>query len=202
VASTEPEITKWYTRARRFPQLIGRTSDGAKIPFGPYTYTQVLVFAGILIVGSKTMGLWGRFGVVGNGATLLGVAFGVTFALGKVPIGARSPISMLLGAIAALTSPADGKVGGRKVALRRPHRVVSRLTVQQPVRAAADSAPTPGPVPPPAHPKTEPAHRRRRPSRLRVPGRGHAAEPPQQRPIPVELTNVQRLLAAPQRQER
>jgi len=202
VASTEPEITKWYTSARRFPQLIGRTSDGAKIPFGPYTYTQVLVFAGILIVGSKTMSLWGRFGTVGNVVTLVGLAFGVTFALGKIPIGARSPISMLLGAITALTSPADGKVGGRKVALRRPHRVAARLTVQMPVVAAAEPAPAPRPVSPPAHPKTEPAHRRRRPSRLRLAGRGHSAEPPEPRPIPVELTNVQRLLAAPQRQER
>ena len=32
---------KWYTRARKFPQLIGRTPDGTRIPGGPYTYTQV-----------------------------------------------------------------------------------------------------------------------------------------------------------------
>ena len=25
------EVVKWYTRARRFPQLIGKTPDGARI---------------------------------------------------------------------------------------------------------------------------------------------------------------------------
>jgi len=29
------EVVKWYTRARRFPQLIGKTPDGARLWGGP-----------------------------------------------------------------------------------------------------------------------------------------------------------------------
>ena len=60
------EVVKWYTRARRFPQLIGKTPDGARLWGGPYTYTQVIVAAVVIVVGIQTAGLWGQFGLIGN----------------------------------------------------------------------------------------------------------------------------------------
>ena len=38
--STSREVVKNYTRARKFPQLLGMTPDGKKLPGGPYSYTQ------------------------------------------------------------------------------------------------------------------------------------------------------------------
>ena len=67
-----PEIVKWYTRARKFPQLIGKTPDGAKLWGGPYTYTQVVGASVVLVVGLKTISLWGSFGLVGNALVVLG----------------------------------------------------------------------------------------------------------------------------------
>ena len=58
------EVVKWYTRARRFPQLIGKTADGTTIWGGPYTYTQAGVGAAVLIIGSQTIDWWGQFGLV------------------------------------------------------------------------------------------------------------------------------------------
>ena len=51
---------KWYTRARKFPQLIGRTPDGTRIPGGPYTYLQVAAGVGMAAVLAATTGLWAR----------------------------------------------------------------------------------------------------------------------------------------------
>ena len=74
----DTEVVKWYTRARRFPQLIGRTPDGARIWGGPYTYTQFFGGVAVLVVGAKTVGVWGQFGVIGNALLLLAVAYTVT----------------------------------------------------------------------------------------------------------------------------
>lgn len=119
----ETEIVRWYTRARRFPQLIGRTPDGMKIPFGPYTITQALGAAGVLFVGTKTVSLWAHFGFVGN--TFIGVVATVAtvWGLGRIPLGARNPISVVAGLGKALFAPRTGRVGGRPVRPRRPHRL-------------------------------------------------------------------------------
>ena len=66
------EVVKWYTRARRFPQLIGKTPDGATIWGGPYTYTQVIAGVAFIVIGSKTTWLWGHFGLLGNALILVG----------------------------------------------------------------------------------------------------------------------------------
>src|SRR5450759_686655 len=58
VTAPAPEVVKYYTRARKFPQLIGRTPDGAKIWGGPYTFTQAISAGVVLFVGVNTMGLW------------------------------------------------------------------------------------------------------------------------------------------------
>lgn len=111
------EVVKWYTLARRFPQVIGRTSDGAKIPGGPYTYSQVFVGVGLLVGGLKTTGLWAHFGTVYNGMLLVLVTAGVVVGLGRLPLANRSPLAMGLGAYRAVAASASGTIAGRPAAL-------------------------------------------------------------------------------------
>jgi hypothetical protein len=124
-----PEVVKWYTRARKFPQLIGRTPDGAKIWGGPYTITQAIGLGLTLLVGANTMSLWGGSGVVGNAFILWIAAVGVVIVLGRLPVGARNPIAVVAGAVRALTAPQYGRLGGKPVRLRRPHQVRHRVVV-------------------------------------------------------------------------
>lgn len=139
------EVVKWYTRARRFPQLIGRTPDGTKIPGGPYTFTQVLGGAAFLVVAWKTLPLWGAFGLIGNAMVMLVATWLLIVGLGRIPIGARNPLSLAEGAVRALTAPTAGRVGGREVRIRRPHRARTVLVVSRP-NVSKTPAPTPPPV--------------------------------------------------------
>jgi hypothetical protein len=132
VTAPAPEVVKYYTRARKFPQLIGRTPDGAKIWGGPYTFTQAISAGVVLFVGVNTMGLWAHHGLIGNALILLGLAYGVVLVLGRIPPGARNPLAVLAGVVHALAAPRTGRVAGRAVRVRRPHRVRHRITVLRP----------------------------------------------------------------------
>ena len=83
-STAPPEVVRWYTRARKFPQLLGHT-DGAKIPGGPYTHTQVIGGAVVLVLGAKTMRWWGHAGFIGNVLLLGGATAVVVFGLGRLP---------------------------------------------------------------------------------------------------------------------
>lgn len=169
----ETEVVKWYTRARRFPQLIGKTHDGTPLWGGPYTYTQVIVGVGILIVGVKTTSLWGRFGLIGNALLLLSMAYGVVLLVGRLPIGSRNPLSVGAGAVRAWSAPRLGRQGGTPVRARRPTRVTrSVLTV---TTSGSPTLEVQDPPPPAATAEPPPAA---------------TVEPP-----PVVLTGVQKLLA-------
>lgn len=142
-----PDIVKWYTRARKFPQLIGRTPDGTKIWGGPYTVTQAVGAGLILFVGLNTMSLWASFGMIGNFLILGAVTYGSVLLLGRIPVGSRSPLSIAAGLSRAVTSPPTGRLGGRAVRIRRPHVLrhsvvlaISDLPTPQP---AAEAAPVP-----------------------------------------------------------
>lgn len=104
---------RWYTRARKFPQLIGRTPDGTRIPGGPYTYTQVGVGAVVGVVLSQTMWLWAHAGMVGNTVFAIGATAGAVFLSGKLPPGMRNPLVLGSG-ISRLVS-GGFKVNGKKV---------------------------------------------------------------------------------------
>lgn len=174
------EVVKWYTRARRFPQLIGKTPDGASIWGGPYTYTQVGVGVGLLFLGSKTIWLWGRFDLLTNALLLLGLTYGAVLLVGRLPVGSRNPLSILTGVIRALTAPCYGTLNGAPFRPTPPHVARSRLVISQEPPPAAEAvnqpasheALTPAPAPAPSPPV--PSH---------------------YRPAPA-LTGVQRLLAA------
>lgn len=135
------EVVKWYTLARRFPQVIGRTSDGARIPGGPYTYTQVFVGVGLLVGGLKTTAVWAHFGTMYNGMLLLVVTATVVATLGRLPLASRNPWAMVQGAYRAVSASRSGTIGGRPVAVPRPGRTSTRVAVQTP-----SSLPEPAPV--------------------------------------------------------
>lgn len=133
------EVVKWYTRARKFPQLIGRTSDGFKIPGGPYTFTQVGVGVTVLMLGQQTARLWAHFGLMLNVVVLLGVTWAAIALSGRLPIGARNPLSIAEGALQAVMAPRTGKVAGRTVTIRRPHRA-GRTRIGTPAQREASTA--------------------------------------------------------------
>lgn len=144
-----PDIVKWYTRARKFPQLIGRTPDGTKIWGGPYTVTQAVGAGLILFVGLNTMSLWASFGMIGNFLILGAVTYGSVLLLGRIPVGSRSPLSIAAGLSRAVTSPPTGRLGGRAVRIRRPHVLrhsvvlaISDLPTPQPATEVAEAAAT------------------------------------------------------------
>lgn len=194
----ETMTVRWYTRARRFPQLIGRTPDGARLPGGPYTIPQVLAAAGVFIGGAMTRSAWGAWGMVGDTLLLLAIAGGVGFAVGKIPLGGRNPLTACLGAIEAATAPPLGKIAGRPVRVRRPHRLSHRVLAMHPVNGASldrdvDVDEQGAAEPPIKAPSTTPEHQAG-PTPPPAPMPPVVSVPPARRP----LTGVQALLAAAQ----
>ena len=149
--SPAPEPARWYSGARRFPQLIGRTPDGARIPGGPYSVHQVVAATALLIIAARTLDTWARFGLFGNAAVFIGAMWLVVWGTGAIPLGARNPLSMAAGAWSALTAPPVGRIDGRAVRLPTPTRVTHRTTLPQQAGA------TPGANPAPPAPRDEPA---------------------------------------------
>jgi len=123
------ERVKWFTLARKFPQLIGRTPDGAHIPGGPYTITQAVGGLIVLVVGYYSMGLWANFGVLGNYTLLLALTGAVIFGLGRIPLGARNPAAIGMGAFRAVAAPQRGRLRGRPVRIRRPRQLRHRVVI-------------------------------------------------------------------------
>ena len=123
------ERVKWFTLARKFPQLIGRTPDGARIPGGPYTITQAVGGLIVLVVGYYSMGLWANFGVLGNYTLLLALTGAVIFGLGRIPLGARKPAAIGMGAFRAVAAPQRGRLRGRPVRIRRPRQLTHRVVI-------------------------------------------------------------------------
>lgn len=135
------EVVKWFTHARKFPALIGRTSDGKRIPGGPYTPTQLIVAAVVAWLASKTTWVWARFDRVGDLVVFAVLVGAPVFLLGRLPIGSRNPVRVLAGAVAAVTTPRGGRINGSPV--RPPKRSIAG----GPVAIPAVPAPLP-PAPP------------------------------------------------------
>lgn len=123
-------VVKMFTKARNFPQLIGKAPDGRKIPGGPYTLTQ---FVGAGIAGGLlwlTQSLWAQGSVITNGAIFLGVTGGTLWALGRLPQGARNPISVVRGVGRAATGAmSPSKINGEPIRIKRPHAVLGSVII-------------------------------------------------------------------------
>ncbi|MFC3963094.1 hypothetical protein [Nocardia jiangsuensis] len=78
------DVVKVFTPIKRVPTVIGKSQNGQKLPFGPYTLPQVAAgMAGLLLTGIGTMTL------PANPAVTFGIGTAVTvlivFAGGLVP---------------------------------------------------------------------------------------------------------------------
>lgn len=174
-------MARFYTVALRIPQLIGRTPDGTKLPFGPYTIPQMVVGAVAAVVLWNTTALWARFGLIGNLVLAAGLLFAAVWGTGRMPPGLRNPLVIVGGWIHAI-----GRVGATApmVQLRKPRVVRGQVSMFTDgsgwVEPAADEDPAPQAAESP------------KPARTR-PELPHVNEPAQAG-LPV-LTGVQRLLA-------
>lgn len=129
---------KWYTRARKFPQLIGRTPDGTRIPGGPYTFLQVGAGAAVVAVMTQTTWLWARGDMISNVVVLVAVFAGTVFFTGKLPPGARSPMFLIAG-VSRLLSRGQ-RLNDRPIRLPRM-RWVAEASVDLSVAGAPESVP-------------------------------------------------------------
>lgn len=128
---------RWYTSARRFPQLIGRTPDGSKLPGGPYTILQLVAAAVTVFVLWHTAWAWARFGFISNLLVAAGLLFGSVWLAGRLPYGMRNPLVIVGGWLSA----SERAMGGARppVRLRRP-RLARGGQVVMITDWAADSA--------------------------------------------------------------
>jgi hypothetical protein len=121
------ENARFYTAARRIPQLIGKLPGGGHLWGGPYTAPQVGVFLGSVWLLWKTHTLWGRFGFFMNIAVAVGVVFVATWAAGRIPTTGRNPLSMGLDAVGLVAGPA--RLLGADLEESRPTVIKHRITV-------------------------------------------------------------------------
>lgn len=125
-----PSVARFYTAARRIPVLIGKI-NGARIPGGPYTLTQIVVGGIVLWIGYKTAGLWGAglYPLV-RMTVLAGIAFGATWATGKIPTTRRRLMDLASDFSAALSLPELGTYQGKRISIARPHMVGGTVLLQ------------------------------------------------------------------------
>lgn len=114
---------KWFTSARKFPQLIGRTPDGSRLPGGPYTITQVVVAGVTGVLLWNTTWLWARFGLAGNLVVGPSLLFAAVWAAGKIPFDMRNPLVVASGWASVIWRLGDP--GGFR--LPPPHRGRSKV---------------------------------------------------------------------------
>ncbi|MBW4818330.1 hypothetical protein [Rhodococcus qingshengii] len=191
--STSREVVKNYTRARKFPQLLGMTPDGKKLPGGPYSYTQFVGAGLVALVLWKTPGIWATGSLIRNVFVFLALVGVTAWGLGKLPIGGRNPLSMVAGVSKALGSPAQApKVAGPTP--RRPRvRALAGMVTVVPV-------PSLGATPVVEHiPNARPVRIESEPACHTPPERRRVSPPSIPRPPlatqPAASTSVQRLVA-------
>lgn len=151
---------KWFTAARKFPQLIGRTPDGGKLWGGPYTITQVAVGVVGIVVLWNTTWLWARFSFVGNLMVGPGLVIALVYGVGKLPFGMRNPLVVGAGWVKAaerlVSNPSPARVP-------RPHRTAGPvLMIAEDLSTAEPATPVVAPVETESltqagHPSSDPA---------------------------------------------
>lgn len=176
-------VARFWTRARRFPKLIGKGVNGDKIPGGPYTTTQAIGGAATIWILWKTIGLWGSGQIIVDLVFLAAASWGMLWILGRLPLNSRNPLIAATGIAGAASSPRRGNLAGR--ALTDSRFGLSRRRIlpspAAPVWSTADLVPTTTQVSPAS---TTTASAEPRPS-----------ETPPQVADPAPLTGLQQLLA-------
>lgn len=129
---SKEEIARFYTRSRRFPKMIGRMTDGSRIPGGPYTLTQVGFGGAVLLVLLLTRTLWTTGAVLLDLALIAGIAWGVTWVVGLLPMTRRNVVLAFVDAAAAMLKPFGGRYQDRPIRLSRPHRAIGITLMSAP----------------------------------------------------------------------
>jgi len=161
-SSAEPTpqlVGHCYTKARRFPLVIGKLPGGGRIPGGPYSLHQIGAMVVAAIVLKQTSAIWAHFGPL-NLVVFVAVPYGLAFALRHARIDGRSPVWAAVGWLSYLSAPRGGRLRGRPLRPVRTRRQVGRFRFGQ--------------VPPDAVRATAPAGRRSRRAQTR---RVQRAEP-------------------------
>lgn len=116
-----------YTKARNTPNVIGKLGN-TRIPFGPYSTAQIVVFLLSIAVLLMTRRIWG-FVFRGPFAVLFlfGVSGGLVFVMRHARPEGRTPIQYLGGLATLVVSPRYGTAHGRR--LRRPAITEARIAI-------------------------------------------------------------------------
>lgn len=121
---TEPTVARFWTGARRFPRLIGKTVNGDRIPGGPYTITQAIGGTLTVWILWETRPVWGPGQIIAELLFIAGMGWCVLWALGKVPIQTRNPMVLVAGIAQAMFAPREGRLAGSPRVFRtRAHRM-------------------------------------------------------------------------------
>ncbi|KYJ98576.1 hypothetical protein AB1285_22505 [Microbacterium sp. NRRL B-14842] len=131
----EREVARFYTRSRRFPKFIGRLHDGTKIPGGPYTLTQGVVLAIVLVVALMTQSVWGTGSPIVDIPVAAFVSWGAAWGAGRIPATRRNLLSIITSGMSAMTRPAAGRYRGVTMRVRPPHFAGGGTTIAEPVGA-------------------------------------------------------------------
>lgn len=131
----EREVARFYTRSRRFPKFIGRLHDGTKIPGGPYTLTQGVVLAIVLVGALLTQRVWGTGSPIVDIPLAAAVSWAAAWGAGRIPATRRNMLSVISSGLAAMTRPAAGRYRGTTMRVRPPHFAGGKTTIAEPVAA-------------------------------------------------------------------
>lgn len=112
---------RWYTKARRFPKMLGRMPDGTRIWGGPYTFTQLGAGAATAVVLKSTTWLWAQGGLLVNLFTALMFIGAAVYFAGYLPPGMRNPITLAPGF--ARTFGRGWRLHGEPIATVKPQQV-------------------------------------------------------------------------------
>ena len=130
------DTLQWYTRARRLPRLIGKVPGGHDIPGGPYTITQAVGTAVVVVMGYATTGIWGTDNGLTNYGILFVLALVTLIGLRFVKNTGRNPVAAGVSLVGAFASPVQGTYRGRAIRTPRPHGVQHRILACVPPPAA------------------------------------------------------------------
>jgi hypothetical protein len=152
----EPIVARFYTAARKIKTLIGEL-NGTRLPGGPYSVTQVIVFvvcAGVglaLVSNGVTITSLGIF----DAPLVLASAWGVAWLFGRLPLTKRNPVWVVYDIFTALFAPSAGTYAGEAFEVKAGHRARPIFQGLDPFEnpeniASAPVVPAPEPEPIPA----------------------------------------------------
>lgn len=125
-AAAAPLIGHCYTKARKFPLVVGKLPGGGRLPGGPYSLHQIGVMIGSVVVLQQSAALWAKFGWF-NIVIFAGIPYGLALGLKHARIDGRNPLVAGLGWLTYLTAPRHGRLRGRPYRPARPRALAGRF---------------------------------------------------------------------------